>query len=185
MCAALAGCCDCPQRPFARTTSPRRRLLGPGEALPCFARMYCPPARAFAHPHAARMCALRFCALPALPACVVAVLTLCACVVHRRAMWRKRACKAAGWGCGLQLVRAGTGRSVCVLVQTPLQPMRTLKNMLVSLVPCVPCVQQPFGCIFTVFFKMRLSKSQYRMKIASCMFSMCINEHSYRRASLG
>ena len=114
--AALAGCRDRPQQPVSRTTSPRRRVTGTGEPYPPLARMYCPQARACAHPHAARMCALRFCALPALPACVVAVLTLCACVVRRRAMWRKRACKAAGWGCGLQLVRAGTGRSVCVLV---------------------------------------------------------------------
>ena len=93
--------------------------MGAGEAMPCLARMYCPPARAFAHPHAARMCALRFCALPALPACVVAMLTLCACVVCRRAMWRKRACKAAGWGCGVQLERAEMGSAISVDVGTP------------------------------------------------------------------
>ena len=114
--AALAGCRDRPQQPVSRTTSPRRRVTGTGEPYPPLTRMYCPQARACAHPHAARMCALRFCALPALPACVVAVLTLCARVVRRRAMWRKRACKAAGWGCGMLLVRAGMGSVAAVCV---------------------------------------------------------------------
>ena len=88
------------------------RRAGAGEPLPRLAPMHCTQARAFAHSHAARMCALWLRALHALPSCVVAMLTLCACVVRRRAMWYKRACKAVGWGSGMQLERAGVGRAV-------------------------------------------------------------------------
>ena len=97
--------------------------MGTGEHIAHHACMPCTQARAVACPHTARMRALRFCALPALPACVVAMLTLCACVVHRRAMWRKRACKEAGWVCGMQLERAGTGRAVNVHVRAPVNFM--------------------------------------------------------------
>ena len=83
MCAALAGSGDRFQRPVPAPTSRSRRLWARGEALPPLAPLQCTQTRAFAHPCAARMLALRSHAFHALPSCVVAVLMLsCVCRVQ-------------------------------------------------------------------------------------------------------
>ena len=152
--------------------------MGTGEALPHLAPLHCPPARAFAHPCIARMCALQLYVLFALPSCVIAALMLCVCVVRRRSMWCNDAYKATGWACGVQLERAGMGREVRLHVRTSVYLMRTVKLSYVLLVPCVPCDQLLSECIRRVFSKMRLSKSANFTAVTVCIFVYDIYEET-------
>ena len=71
MCAALAGWHCCLSCLLSADGIADEAPMGTGEHIAHHARMPCPRAHAFAHPHASHMRALRFCALPTLPACVI------------------------------------------------------------------------------------------------------------------
>ena len=71
MCAAFAGVRFRGCRLLFRAMRCCEAPVGTGEHIAHHARMPCPRAHAFAHPHTSLMRALRFCALPTLPACVI------------------------------------------------------------------------------------------------------------------